>query len=93
MPYQAPFIHVKLIISINQADNASILTGIWPKNSEPLSIYSKDPPVRAWMAGMEVKTALIMTSMQLTLDFIREGETRISSNPTNVNAINRISNL
>jgi hypothetical protein len=42
---------------------------------------------------MEVKTALIITSVQLTLDFIREGDTRISSNPTNVNAINRISNL
>jgi hypothetical protein len=34
-PYRTPVKDVKLIISINQADRASILRGISPKNDPP----------------------------------------------------------
>lgn len=82
MPYKAPFMQVKLIMSINHAERASMRTGMLSKNDAPEIIKSTGFPIRASMAGIEVATAINRTKSKLVIALARDGKTGIIINPT-----------
>jgi hypothetical protein len=61
------------MIRINQADKASIRSGISPKNADPGNVSSIGLPKRAFMAGMEVVIVTNNTKRKLEKAFIFDG--------------------
>ena len=58
---------VRLIININHAESASIRKGTVPKNEVPEITMSSGFPVRALIAGIEVRTPMHNTKIKLTI--------------------------
>lgn len=69
------------MMSINQADKASILRGISPKNADPGNVRSIGWPNRAFTAGMEVVIATDKTKKKLEKALIFEGNKGILTIP------------
>jgi hypothetical protein len=91
-PYSTPVNEVKLIIRINQADKASILRGISPKNDPPLIISSTLPVVKHLTAMNPVIRETRKTENMLTKGLILTGtkeSTNIPENKTIANVLNR----
>ena len=69
------------MMSINQADSASMRKGTFPKNDVPEISVSSGFPVKAWRAGIDVATATNKTKMKLLIALVRDGRSGIRINP------------
>lgn len=92
MPYKAPFRQVKLIMSMNQAESASMRTGTLLKNDVPEITISTGFPASASIAGTDVTTAINKTKMKFVTARAREGKRGIRINPIPVIIADEISN-